>query len=112
MPPEVQKLLADMLDAVNAISEFASGRSLSDFAQNKLLRSAIYYQFVVIGEALSQLRTMDEATAEQISEYWRIIGFRNQIIHGYAKIDDEITWRIVQDKVPVLHTELRQLLRA
>jgi len=48
--------------------------------------------------------------AKRISEYARIIGFRSQVVHGYAKIDDEITWRIFQDKLPVLLKELTQLL--
>jgi uncharacterized protein with HEPN domain len=45
-----------------------------------------------------------------ISEHSRIIAFRNQIIHGYARIDDEITWRIIQDKLPILLEELKGLL--
>jgi uncharacterized protein with HEPN domain len=48
--------------------------------------------------------------ANKISEHWRIVGFRTQIIHGYAKIDDEITWRIIQDKLPILRRELVGLL--
>jgi uncharacterized protein with HEPN domain len=75
-----------------------------------LLRSAIYFKFVIIGEALAQLAKQDPAAAGRISEVPRIIGFRNQIIHGYAKIDDEITWRIIETKVPILIEELEQLL--
>src|SRR5690242_1540959 len=110
MPPEVRKLLLDMAEAANCIQEFAAGRTFYDFAGDKLLRAGIYYEFLIIGEALSRLREVDEATTEQISEHWRIIGFRNQIIHGYAKIDDEITWRIIQAKLPILRSELSQLL--
>lgn len=111
MPPEIRKLLVDMRDAAGALAEFSAGKELADFARDKLLRSAIYYQFVLIGEALAQLRSLDEPTAEKISEYWRIIGFRNQIIHGYAKIDDEITWRIVKDKLPILRREVEEALK-
>ena len=64
-----------------------------------------------MGEALAQLRQQDEATALRISEFARIIGFRNQVVHGYGKIDDEITWRILQAKLPVLRREL-ELLQA
>jgi len=110
MPPEARKLLADMADAANSIAEFVEGKAIIDFARNKLLRAAIYYEFVIIGEALSRLKDLDEKLAGQISEHWRIIGFRNQIIHGYAKIDDEITWRIIQNKLPTLRNELAQLL--
>jgi uncharacterized protein with HEPN domain len=110
MPPEAKKLLADMLEAADAIAQFAAGKSLAEFKSNSLLRSAIYYQYVIIGEALSQLRTHYPLVADQISEHHRIVGFRNQIIHGYAKVDHEITWRIVETKLPVLRNELAALL--
>ncbi len=100
-----------MQAAANAIAEFTTGRNLSDLAADKLLRAAIYYEFVVIGEALARLHQSDPQTAEKISEHWRIIGFRNQIIHGYATVDDEITWRIIETKLPVLRHELDDLLR-
>jgi uncharacterized protein with HEPN domain len=105
MLPDARKLLMDMKEAASSIAEFAAEKNLRDFSGNKLLRAGIYYEFVILGEALSQLRALDEATAEEITEYWRIIGFRNQIIHGYAKIDHEITWRIIQDKLPVLQDD-------
>ena len=99
-----------MLEAADGIVEFATAKTVADLKRNKLLRAGIYYEFVVIGEALAKLRDMDEESAEKISEHWRIIGFRNQIIHGYAKVDDEITWRIIQKKLPVLREELQRLL--
>lgn len=99
-----------MREAADAIIAFSHEKKLSDLTSDPLLRSGIYFQFVIIGEALTQLRTSDAETVERISEYRRIIGFRNQIIHGYAKVDDEITWRIVQDKLPILRAELTQLL--
>ena len=111
MPPESRKLLTDVRDAANEIGSFAAGKGLDEFRTDNLLRSGIYWQFVVIGEALTQLPKLDEATATRISEFDRIIGFRNQIVHGYGGIDDEITWRIVERKLPILRTQLEELLR-
>ena len=102
MPPEARKLLTDMSDAADCIIGFVAGKTFQNFAGEKLLRSGIYYQFLIIGEALARLRAVDEATVENISENWRIIGFRNQITHGYAKLDDEITWRVIETKLPIL----------
>jgi uncharacterized protein with HEPN domain len=65
---------------------------------------------MIVGEALTRIRDDHPDVIDRISEHWRIIGFRNQIIHGYAKIDDEITWRIVETKLPILRIELDQLL--
>jgi len=79
MQPESRKLLTDMLEAVKAILEFTDGKDFLEMGQDKLLRSGIYYQFVIIGEALTQLRNFDRPTCDRISESSRIVGFRNQV---------------------------------
>jgi uncharacterized protein with HEPN domain len=110
MQPESRKLLSDMLVAASNVMEFATGRELAELGRDKLLRSGIYYQFVIIGEALSQLRNLDGETYDRITEGSRIIGFRNQVVHGYSVIRDDVTWQIIQEKVPILHAELAALL--
>src|SRR5687768_17219476 len=67
-------------------------------------------QFEIIGEALNRLLRVDPDTAARISEHRRIIGFRNVLIHGYDAVDNAITWRIIQEKLPVLLAELGVLL--
>ena len=110
MQPESKKLLFDMREAAEAICAFVDGRNMDDLRGDDFLRSAIYYKFVIIGEALSRLRQRDQLTAQRLSEYSRIIGFRNQIIHGYGLVDHETTWRIIEQKIPVLIRELEELL--
>jgi len=110
MQLESRKLLQDALEAAIAIEEFTRGRVFEDLSKDKLLRSGIYWQFALIGEAMARLQKQDQATFDRISESWRIVGFRNQILHGYDVIQDNITWQIIQDKPPILRRELEQLL--
>jgi len=110
MQLESRKLLQDALEAAIAIEEFTRSRVFDDFSKDKLFRSAVYWQFALIGEAMARLQKLDQATFDRISESWRIVGFRNQILHGYDVIQDNITWQIIQDKLPVLRRELEQLL--
>jgi uncharacterized protein with HEPN domain len=110
MQLETRKLLLDMLAAATSIEEFSKGRTFVEFGSDKLLRSAISYQFVVIGEAISQPRRLDQTTFKAISESSRIVAFRNQIIHGYGVVKDNVTWQVIQDKLPVLKRELIDLL--
>jgi uncharacterized protein with HEPN domain len=41
---------------------------------------------------------------------WQILGFRNRIIHGYAEVDPESAWAIVQNEVPRLLEKSEALL--
>lgn len=45
---------------------------------------------------MTRLAKLDVQTAETITEYRRIIAFRNQLIHGYDIIDHAIVWRIIR----------------
>ena len=77
MPPESRKLLLDMLNSANLIRDFIADKSFNDFAQDQMRRAAVYYHFLIVGEALSQLCDRDETVAARISEFPRIIAFRN-----------------------------------
>jgi len=48
--------------------------------------------------------------AARISEYRRIIAFRNILIHGYAQVDDRLVWDIVETKLDVLFGQVMSLL--
>jgi uncharacterized protein with HEPN domain len=49
MPPDARKLLSDMAEAADSIAEFVAGVAFPQFTKNKLLRAAIYYEFLIIG---------------------------------------------------------------
>jgi uncharacterized protein with HEPN domain len=83
---EAKKYLFDIKQAANLLLRFAKGKTLAEFTDDPLLRSAIERQFEIIGEALSQLSKVDPDTAATISEHRRIIAFRNILIHGATPI--------------------------
>ena len=110
MRPECVKFVRDMLDAGQAIMEATKGKTRLDFHAERTLRDAVQWNFCVIGEALSQLRKLDPAAVSGVTDQAKIVGFRNQLIHGYGVVDHDITWDIVRTKLPVLMVELQRLL--
>ena len=74
-----------------------------------MLRSAVERQFEIIGEAVNKLAKEDEELAANISEYKRLIGFRNVLIHGYGDVDDYLVWDLVETKLPVLINNLNSI---
>jgi uncharacterized protein with HEPN domain len=110
MPPETAKLLLDMKNAAERIGRFVSGTAFADRPQDEPFRSGIERQFEIFGEAMTRLIKRDLVTAALISEFRKIAAFRNALIHGYDTIDDDTSCGIVTKKLPVLLTELNQLL--
>lgn len=111
MRPESAKFLSDIRESALRIRGYTAGKSRDHYLSDGELRDAVQWNFLVIGEALSQLHKLDAETAERITEWRRIISFRNQLIHGYGIINNEITWDIVVNKLPILLEETDQLLR-
>jgi uncharacterized protein with HEPN domain len=110
MQPEAKKYLHDIKLAADAIAQFTSDKTFSDYVGDLMLRSAVERQFEIIGEALSKVSQLDVGVAARISEHRRIIAFRNLLIHAYADVDDRLVWDVIATKLPGLRAELSALL--
>jgi uncharacterized protein with HEPN domain len=112
MRRDARSYLWDALKAAEAVQSFLRGRTYEAFVEDDLLRSAVERQLEMIGEALSQLAKVAPQIADNVPELRRIIAFRNILAHGYAAIDYDTVWRLIEDKLPELHSNLTVLLRA
>ena len=99
-----------MQQAAELIARFTESRTFEDYAADPMLRSAVERQFEILGEALGKLYKSDPEIAGKISEYRRIIAFRNVLFHEYDVILDEVVWGIVETQLPILRTTLSELL--
>lgn len=111
MQPDAKAALFDMQHAAIGIGLFVAGKTYEDFTSDLMLRSAVERQFEIIGEAMTRLRKIGPELLQMFTEHEGIIGFRNVLIHGYDAVNSEITWRIIQDKLPILVRELEAVLK-
>ena len=93
------KHLEDVRQAVELVQNFTVGKDFQDYSANAMLRSAVEWQIEIIGEALNRLDKSDPATSAQISEKSQIVAFRNVLIHGYDKVDNQVVWNIVDQNL-------------
>jgi uncharacterized protein with HEPN domain len=105
-----KSLLWDAREATDVIASITAGKSLAEFEQDIVLRSAVERQFEIVGEALAQLARLDAAMAARVPDIREIVAFRNVLIHGYAVIDPARVWRVVEDNLPQLRVALAALL--
>jgi len=110
MQLESKKYLYDIAQAAKLATEFVVGKNYSNYCTDVMLRSAVERQLAIAGEALVQLARIDLPTASRLTDYRRIIAFRNVLIHGYAEIDDSIIWDVLQQRLSILGEEAYRLL--
>lgn len=101
--------LLDIAAACRQVIAFLQGRSHAETGQDALLRSAILYQVLVIGEAVKRLSPAFRDSHPAIP--WKAIGgMRDRLIHGYDRIDDAIVWDAATKHVPDLLLAIEPLL--
>ena len=81
---EALKYLYDIRKAAGLLNEFVRDKTFADYQSDAMLRAAVEREFEIIGEAMTKLARVDEAVIARISEFKRIIAFRNVLIHEYA----------------------------
>jgi uncharacterized protein with HEPN domain len=103
--------LEDIVSAADAIAEFLQGQTRETFEANRMLRSAVVHQLMIIGEAVAHLSAELRARHPRIP--WADLkGFRNIVVHNYFGIDWEEVWRAAARDVPVLRAEIAAILQA
>jgi uncharacterized protein with HEPN domain len=111
MLPESSKLLLDIRQALDDIVRFIAGKNLASYQTDAMCRAAVERKFEIIGEACVRLRERFPDTYDKLYDAPKIVGFRNRIIHGYDDVDDAIVWDVITSKLPVLSSQVDDLLQ-
>jgi uncharacterized protein with HEPN domain len=70
---------------------------------------AVLMNFVIIGESVARLSA--ETLTDNDSIPWaQIKGFRNMVAHDYFGVDAEEVWEIIQNHIPKLILEVKNII--
>ena len=111
MPKRDYKLfITDISDCTKRILDYTKGKTFEEFVKNQMLMDAVIRNLEIIGEATKNISNKIKQEYPEIE--WRKIGdLRNIMIHGYFRIDYEILWDIVQNKIPYLAIMIEKVLK-
>ncbi len=110
MARDFSAYLQDVLDACNSIEDVMSGITLDEYRSKRAVRSAVEREFIIIGEALRRVSTLDETLFRSISNSRAIVDFRNLLAHDYGAVDDDAVFGLVYSDLIVLKAEVSELL--
>jgi uncharacterized protein with HEPN domain len=109
MSPADEVRLQHMLEAAEKVTAFTQGCTRQDLDTDEKLSLAVVRLLEICGEAAKAVSAPLKASNPLIP--WSAIGrTRDRLIHGYFSVDLDIVWQIVVGDIPLLTSELKQLL--
>ncbi|MBZ5562272.1 MAG: DUF86 domain-containing protein [Acidobacteriia bacterium] len=109
MPRDYKVHLEDILEAIQKIRNYTSGHTLKTFAQDAKTLDAVVRNLEVIGEATKKVPEKMRAEHPEV-DWRRIAGLRDILVHEYFRVDVEIIWDIVQNKLETLEAGIKSIL--
>lgn len=109
--PDAPKIRRYIREAAQLVSQFIEGKSFEEYERDIMLRSAVERQFIIIGESVNLLSKADPEAMSRITDYRRIIDFRNRLAHVFYDTDNGVVWNIVTNHLPILRAEVTELIR-
>ena len=108
-PKEWRFYVEDMIRFCERVQTYTADLDRRTLVADVRTYDATLRNLELIGEAATHIPADVRAAHPEIP--WQaIIGARNHLIHGYAGIDNDLIWTMVDDAVPELLRALRQLL--
>ncbi|HEX3490793.1 MAG TPA: HepT-like ribonuclease domain-containing protein [Streptosporangiaceae bacterium] len=103
--------VADLVDSARTVLEYMQGISRERWDEDRVLRDAVLYRLLLLGEIASALP--DSLRDRYPDVAWRQIrAFRNLAVHRYFGVDWAVVWQISQEEVPVLEEQAMSIMRA
>jgi len=101
--------LNDILESIRRIEKYTKNLTFEEFKENELIQDAVLRNLEVIGEAVKKIP--DEIKNRKPEIEWRkIAGFRDVLIHSYFKVDVEIVWDVIKNKIPSLKRNVKEII--
>ena len=103
--------VTDLVDNARAVREYLDGVSRERWDADRMLRDAVLYRLLLLGEIASALP--DDLRDRYPGVAWRQIrAFRNLAVHRYFGVDWAVVWKIAREEPPVLEEQGIAIIRA
>jgi len=99
----------DILEAISKIRLYTEHLLLQTFSDDSKTLDAVVRNLEVIGEAVKKVPEDIRLRYPDV-EWKKIASLRDVLIHEYFGVDREMIWDIIQNKLPLLEKQIKQIL--
>jgi uncharacterized protein with HEPN domain len=111
MSRDLRLYLDDIRESCEKIVRYSQGLGFDQFVKDEKTFDAIVRNLEIIGEAAKHIPTEIRARYPNV-EWSKIAGLRDIAAHEYFGLDEDILWDVIQNRIPVLLGQIRQILAA
>ena len=103
--------LFHILEAIEKLELVANSTTKEEFLGDWLKQDAVLKNFIVIGEAISQI---DEEIKQKFPDVdWRgAKSMRNFIVHEYFSVDNSFVWETIFETIPTFKIQINNILNS
>ena len=108
MPRDYKVYLDDIIEAIERIRDYTTEISFETFHNDRKTVDAVNRNLAIIGEAVNRIPEEIKANYPNV-DWYGIIGLRNILIHDYFRVDLEIIWDIIENKLSQLEKQVKEM---
>ena len=100
--------IQDIIDSIEIITDYVSGKTETDFEESLMLQDAVYRRFEIIGEAATKVSDTFKEAHPEIE--WRLMKLmRNKLIHEYFGISATAVFATIREDLPPLLAKMKMI---
>jgi uncharacterized protein with HEPN domain len=110
----VNDYLDHILQAIERIERYTSGKNEAAFLQDEQLQDAVIRNIEILGEAANNVKKADPLLTDSHPEVpWLVmVAMRNRVSHAYFSVDHEIVWTTICNDLPGMKQQTLALIKA
>lgn len=102
--------LQDVVTAADRVASYIEGVTRDEFETDQMRLDAVIRNLQIIGEAIKKIPDSIQKRYPNIP-WQEIAGLRNRVTHVYFDVDINIIWDVVHSELPVLKTQIQEIIR-
>ena len=108
MKRDVEVYIEDIQESISKIEEYTKAVSRDDFLSNTQVQDAVLRRLEIMGEAVKNIP--DEFKNRYPEIPWKkIAGMRDVLIHAYFGVNLDRIWKIIEEDIPHLKSEMAKV---
>ena len=96
-------------ECIERIESYVQGVDKEGFIASSLVQDAVIRNLQIMAESTQRLSdNLKESQAD--IDWYKIVGFRNVLVHDYLGVDIRRVWNIIENEIPALRETIRKML--